>query len=136
MKDVGAVLYEARTARGITLEEISARTRIRVDYLKAVEEGAPEKVPGEAYFRAFVRTYAREVGLDPEALLAQYEMAKMPETPAAPAPQRLPERPSLRERRAMKRRRRRLRMLGAVVAVVAAAAAAYWLWANGFFRIS
>ena len=66
MKEIGAVLYEARTEQGLTLEELSERTRIRVDYLKAVEEGNPEKVPGEAYF-AFIRTYAREVGLDPRS---------------------------------------------------------------------
>ena len=79
VKEIGAVLYEARTEQGLTLEELSERTRIRVDYLKAVEEGNPEKVPGEAYFRAFIRTYAREVGLDPEELLVRYEMGKMPE---------------------------------------------------------
>ena len=135
MKEIGAVLYEARTEQGLTLEELSERTRIRVDYLKAVEEGNPEKVPGEAYFRAFIRTYAREVALDPEELLVRYEMGKMPEAaqlePAVPAG-----RPSLRERRAAKRRRRRIRFLATTAVLLAAAAAAYWLWSSGMLGMS
>lgn len=126
MKEIGAMLYEARTERGLSLEELSEKTRIRVEYLKAVEEGSPEKVPGEAYFRAFVRTYAREMGLDPDALLAQYEMRTATET-------QITERPSLRERRAAARRRRRMRFLAAAIVLAAAAAAAYWLWTNEFF---
>ncbi len=126
MKELGAILLEARAERGLSLEDLSERTRIRVDYLKAVEEGNPEKVPGEVYFRAFVRSYAREVGLDPDEVIAQYEIRRMPLETAE-------ERGTLRARRAAARRRRRMRILGITAAAVVLAGLAYWLWANGYF---
>ena len=58
MKELGAILLEARTERGLSLEELSERTKIRVDYLQAVEQET-EVIPGEVYYRAFVRSYAR-----------------------------------------------------------------------------
>ena len=99
-----------------------------MEYLKAVEEGNPEKVPGEAYFRAFARTYAREVGLDLDELVGKYEVQQTPEL-------RITERPSLRERRAKARRRRRLRFLAVTVAAAVLAAVGYWLWSKGFLQM-
>lgn len=125
MKELGAILLEARTERGLSLEELEQITRIRVDYLKAVEEGSPEKVPGEVYYRAFVRTYAREVGLDPDELLVQYEMRHMPQTVGE-------EQVSLRQRRAKAKRKRRLKLLISVVGLAVVAGLVYWLWTNGF----
>ena len=63
MKELGAILLEARAERGLSLEDLSERTRIRVDYLKAVEEGNPEKVPGEVYFRAPCAAMLEKSGL-------------------------------------------------------------------------
>lgn len=125
MKELGAILLEARTERGLSLEELSERTKIRVDYLQAVEQGKPEVIPGEVYYRAFVRSYAREVGLNADELLAQYEMRRMPLETAE-------ERASLRQRRAVARRRRRLRIISFAAAAILLAGLAYWLWANGY----
>ena len=96
-----------------------------MEYLKAVEEGNPEKVPGEIYF-AFARTYAR--GLDLDELVGKYEVQQTPEL-------RITERPSLRERRAKARRRRRLRFLAVTVAAAVLAAVGYWLWSKGFLQM-
>jgi cytoskeletal protein RodZ len=125
VKELGAILLEARTERGLSLEELSERTKIRVDYLQAVEQGKPEVIPGEVYYRAFVRSYAREVGLNADELLAQYEMRRMPLETAE-------ERASLRQRRAVARRRRRLRIISFAAAAILLAGLAYWLWANGY----
>jgi len=125
VKELGAILLEARTERGLSLEELSERTKIRVDYLQAVEQGKPEVIPGEVYYRAFVRSYAREVGLNADELLAQYEMRRMPLETAE-------ERASLRQRRAAARRRRRLRIISFAAAAILLAGLAYWLWANGY----
>lgn len=125
MKELGAILLEARTERGLSLEELSERTKIRVDYLQAVEQGKPEVIPGEVYYRAFVRSYAREVGLNADELLAQYEMRRMPLETAE-------ERASLRQRIAAARRRRRLRIISFAAAAILLAGLAYWLWANGY----
>lgn len=71
MTDIGAQLRAAREARGLTLQDIEQATRIRVKYLRALEEGNFEVLPETVYVRGFLKAYAREVGLDPDPLLAQ-----------------------------------------------------------------
>ena len=68
----------ARTSRGLTLNEASARTRIRASYLAAFEEERLDALPPYPFVRGFLRTYAVELGLDPEPLL-QRLTAIMPE---------------------------------------------------------
>lgn len=72
MQELGAVIREAREARGITLEELNRRTKIRIRYLQAIEEGNLEILPGEVYYKGFVRSIARELGLDYEELMDAY----------------------------------------------------------------
>jgi cytoskeletal protein RodZ len=62
----GDHLRAARTARGITVRDISARTRIALRSLEALEQNEIGKLPGGIFSRAFVRAYAQEVGLDPD----------------------------------------------------------------------
>jgi cytoskeleton protein RodZ len=60
----GDHLRAAREARGLSLREISARTRIALRSLEALEHNEIGKLPGGIFSRAFVRAYAHEVGLD------------------------------------------------------------------------
>src|SRR5262249_3198824 len=62
----GDHLRAARTARGISVRDISARTRIALRSLEALEQNEVAKLPGGIFSRAFVRAYAQEVGLDPD----------------------------------------------------------------------
>src|SRR6266545_3960272 len=62
----GDHLRAARTARGITVRDISVRTRIALRSLEALEQNEIGKLPGGIFSRAFVRAYAQEVGLDPD----------------------------------------------------------------------
>jgi cytoskeleton protein RodZ len=62
----GDHLRAARTARGISVRDISARTRIALRSLEALEQNEVGKLPGGIFSRAFVRAYAQEVGLDPD----------------------------------------------------------------------
>jgi len=71
MGDVGARLRDERERRGIGIDEIEAETRIRAKFLLALEEERFDALPGPAYVRAFVRDYAEQLGLDPQALLAE-----------------------------------------------------------------
>ena len=64
--DVTARLRAAREAAGLSIQEVSARTRIKPAMLEAIEHGAWEQLPGEFFARAFTRTYARELGLPGE----------------------------------------------------------------------
>ena len=70
--DVGARLRAAREARQISLREIAATTKISVGALEALEENDFAQLPGGIFTRAFVRSYAGEVGLDPEETMRDF----------------------------------------------------------------
>ena len=67
----GRRLRAARDQKGLTLEQLSAQTRIPERHLEAVEAGEYERLPSRTYAVGFTRTYARAVGLDEHALIAQ-----------------------------------------------------------------
>src|SRR3989475_6942004 len=62
----GNKLREARERRGISLREIATATKISVSALEALERNNISRLPGGIFSRAFVRSYAIQVGLDPE----------------------------------------------------------------------
>jgi len=65
-------LKDIRTERGIELDEIHARTKISLRFLKAIEEGNFEILP-KPYIRLFLRAYGTEIGLPPEELITKFE---------------------------------------------------------------
>jgi transcriptional regulator with XRE-family HTH domain len=69
---VGAELANARHARGLSLRELSARTKIKIERLDALEAMAWEDLPRLVYLRGFLRTYAEEVRLDPDDVTERY----------------------------------------------------------------
>ena len=75
--DFGSRLREARERRGITLRQIASSTKISVGVLDALERNDVSRLPGGIFGRAFVRSYAVEVGLDPEATIQDF-MATFP----------------------------------------------------------
>ncbi len=88
---IGAILREARTRRGIELSEVEDVTRIRLGYLRAIEEENWDALPGGVYTRGFIRTYASFLGLDGERLATEYRegveggSGSGPELPVRPA---------------------------------------------------
>src|SRR6266436_5283507 len=70
--DFGARLRDARERRGVPLRQIANATKISVGVLEALERDDISKLPGGIFSRAFVRSYAIEVGLDPEATLQEF----------------------------------------------------------------
>ena len=70
--DFGASLRRAREQRGISLRSISMSTKISMSLLQALEREDVSRLPGGIFSRAFVRSYAREVGLDPEATVRAF----------------------------------------------------------------
>lgn len=64
--DFGTMMRRAREARGISLQQIAIATKISVAALEALERNDISRLPGGIFSRAFVRSYALEVGLDPE----------------------------------------------------------------------
>jgi cytoskeleton protein RodZ len=85
---IGERLREARVRRGLDLEEVAERTKIRVPFLLALEQENWDQLPGTAYARAFLRTYAEALGLDPDLVVDEYTAAESRESApeAAPGP--------------------------------------------------
>jgi cytoskeletal protein RodZ len=69
---VGERLRAARTARGLSLDDIEAATRIKQRYLDAIEREAWDELPAPAYARAFLTAYARQLGIPPEEIVDRY----------------------------------------------------------------
>jgi transcriptional regulator with XRE-family HTH domain len=61
---IGATLREARQRRGLSLDDVQQSLHFRVRYLTALEEEHWDLLPGEAYTKGFLRTYADFLGLD------------------------------------------------------------------------
>lgn len=94
--EIGPTLREARIRRKIDLTEVEQRTKIRVRYLRALENEEWSLLPGGAYNRSFIRTYASFLGLDGERLADDYRRAfedRAGEIPARAEPAGLPPRP-------------------------------------------
>jgi transcriptional regulator with XRE-family HTH domain len=72
MFDIGASLREARTRRGLSLDDVTTGLRIRERYVTALEEERWELMPGEAYAKGFLRMYAEFLGLDGSLYVDEY----------------------------------------------------------------
>jgi cytoskeleton protein RodZ len=65
-------LKALRESKGKTLKDISQRTRIRVAYLEAIEDGQFRFLPERTYAESFIRAYAHELGIDSSLILSHY----------------------------------------------------------------
>jgi transcriptional regulator with XRE-family HTH domain len=79
----GERLKRERELREVTLQEITSATRIGPRFLEALENEEWEKLPGGVFNRGFVRSIARYLGLDEEALLGEYDLAHGAQFPVA-----------------------------------------------------
>jgi cytoskeleton protein RodZ len=70
----GEHLKREREMRGVSLEEISAVTRISTRFLDALENGRWEQLPGGAFNRGFIRATARFLGLDEDSMVSEYAL--------------------------------------------------------------
>ena len=113
---LGEQLRRARTAAGLTLESAAARTRIKRDYLEALEAMDSRGLPSRAYCVGYLRTYAQFLGLDAAACVtrfkAELEVDTGRATPTAP-----------QERREIRLPRG---MVGAVLILAGVVAAGAW----------
>jgi cytoskeletal protein RodZ len=71
----GDHLKREREMRGVSLDEISAATRIARRFLTAIEDEQWDQLPGGVFNRGFVRAMARYLGLDEENIIAEYASA-------------------------------------------------------------
>ena len=68
----GHFLSSARTQRQVSIEELSWATKIRMEYLLALESGDFSVLPGDIFAKGYIKSYARYIGLDPNEAIAFY----------------------------------------------------------------
>ena len=72
MESVGEFFRQVRETKGLTIDEVASKTRIRTDFVKALEDGNFAKLPDQVFARGFVRSYARSLGLDEEDAIHRF----------------------------------------------------------------
>jgi cytoskeleton protein RodZ len=81
----GERLKRERELREVSMEELTKATRISARFVEALENEDWEKLPGGVFGHGFVRTIARYLGLNEEALLGEYDLARSEKSPLPPA---------------------------------------------------
>lgn len=70
---VGSALRALRTAKGMSLEDVSARLKFSQRQIQALEDERWDALPGGVSLRGMIRNYARLLGTDPDAIVASFE---------------------------------------------------------------
>lgn len=121
---VGPALRKARMARGVSIDEAARDTRIRPEFLQALEEEEYERLLGDVYVRGCLRSYASYLGLSPDKAVDLYaQHAAEP----SPMPGAQPAKPPTDPVMGAPRRRDNHRLIGMIAAVVLVLAAAFGL---------
>jgi cytoskeleton protein RodZ len=121
--EIGNSLREARIRKGLDLKEAEEATKIRSKYLQALEDDDFEVIPGPAFVKGFLRTYATFLGLDADLLLDEYRSRYEPNQELHPVARR-----PVADTRRGPRRQSNLVVVGAVALVLLLVLA--W-WARG-----
>jgi hypothetical protein len=64
LKELGRMAMERREDVGLSLEDIFERTRVRVEFLRGIEQGSYQGFPDLVYVKGFVRTYLSVIGAE------------------------------------------------------------------------
>jgi len=118
--DLGKKLREARERKGVSLRQIANSTKISARVLEALERNDISRLPGGIYGRAFVRSFAAEIGLDPEVVIQEF-IAQFPDdsvTAGHPKSEQIEDNESLESDRRMASTFLRLLALSVPIAIV------------------
>jgi transcriptional regulator with XRE-family HTH domain len=66
-------LRRARLAKGLTIEDVAAQTRLSPRIVTLLDEGRFDELPGGLYARSYVKAFAAATGIDPGAAVARIE---------------------------------------------------------------
>lgn len=95
MIGIGSALRRARESRSKTIDEVARDTKIRAEYLQALERESFDALIGDAHVRGFLRSYSQYLGLDPDKVLGAYsKSAGEQEASGLPEPSQEADRPS------------------------------------------
>jgi cytoskeleton protein RodZ len=121
--EIGHSLREARERQGLGYPEIELATKIRSKYIRALEEEDFTSIPGDAYIRGFLRSYAEYLGLDGDVYVDEYASRFLTSWRDELPPRR--ERRRIRRRERPLERRAVLLVLAGIAAVTALVFAAF-----------
>ncbi len=82
---IGERLEEARKRKGLSIREAAEATKIRGDFLVAMENNRFDIPLPQIYIRGFLKNYARFLKLDPSKILTDYDAHLLGRQPAAAA---------------------------------------------------
>ena len=111
MDSIGDFFKQVRETKGLTVDEVASKTRIRTDFVKALEEGNFAKLPDQVFARGFVRSYARSLGLDEEDAIHRFIQS------AGAFYEKQDERERLKVRQAEEERKRRANRKAVAIAI-------------------
>jgi cytoskeletal protein RodZ len=129
MELLGLELKQAREARGISLHEMAARTKISIPALECLERNDFSRLPGGIFGRAFVRAYAIEAGVDPDSAVNRFaHLLEQSEREAAARKAASRPEVTLDDKQFLQRQQRALLILriGLAAAAIALVAIAVW----------
>jgi Helix-turn-helix domain len=130
MFEIGSSLREARLHRGVEIPDAERATKIRGKYLRALETESFDVLPGQAYIKSFLRTYADYLDLDGQLFVDEYTSRFwVDEEPGAGAYRSRRIRIRERHHRRAERRMVTLTVLG--IAAVTALVIAAWNYGGG-----
>jgi cytoskeleton protein RodZ len=89
LADIGSTLRTARTARGLSIEQVAQDTRISARFLEALESERFDSLPAPVYVRGFLRSYATYLRLDPAPLLEELNGIATPTPPSTGSAERI-----------------------------------------------
>lgn len=111
MESIGEFFRQVRETKGLTVDEVASKTRIRTDFVKALEEGNFARLPDQVFAKGFVRSYARSLGLDEEDAIHRFIQS------AGAFYEKQDERERLKVRQAEEERKRRANRKAVAVAI-------------------
>lgn len=79
MNGPGTILQQARKKKKFSLDKVHKLTKIKTEYLEALENNDVSTFPAELYYKNFLKTYAKFLSLDSIEILNLYEQAKKEE---------------------------------------------------------
>jgi cytoskeleton protein RodZ len=121
--EIGNSLREARTRRSIDFPQAEQATKIRVRYLRALEDERFEQLPSQTYVKGFLRTYADYLGLDGQLYVDEFNSRFV----AGDEPDARPRRSSVRPERRTRRLETGIVLIAvALVAVVTLVVTSAW----------
>lgn len=72
MKTAGELLRDKRLLKELTLADVAAKTKIKLEYLEAIEHSEFTKLPSSTFAKGFLRNYASFLYLNPDTIVAMF----------------------------------------------------------------